>query len=160
MLLLLVLGPICWLWVSGIDYMHNNHPDYKGDDLFGGWRVLVLLIKTGKHGNVGSTPTISTNRTVVELVDTLRDKRTSGRNDGPWSTKGWSKDYALLWVRIPACCDKVLYKGQNTGVMSLIRNIMRLWCNGSIAVSKTVGGGSNPSGRAKRSSEAVAAHIA
>jgi hypothetical protein len=21
-------------WVSGIDYMHKNHPDYKGEDLF------------------------------------------------------------------------------------------------------------------------------
>jgi hypothetical protein len=24
-----------WLWVKGIDYMQENHPDYKGDDLFG-----------------------------------------------------------------------------------------------------------------------------
>jgi hypothetical protein len=23
------------MWVGGIDYMHKNHPDYKGDDLFG-----------------------------------------------------------------------------------------------------------------------------
>jgi hypothetical protein len=23
------------VWVEGIDYMHTNHPDYKGDDLFG-----------------------------------------------------------------------------------------------------------------------------
>jgi hypothetical protein len=29
------LIPIAWLWVRGIDYMHKNHPDYKGDDLFG-----------------------------------------------------------------------------------------------------------------------------
>jgi hypothetical protein len=21
-------------WVNGIDYMHNNYPDYKGEDLF------------------------------------------------------------------------------------------------------------------------------
>ena len=21
-------------WVKGIDYMNNNHPDYKGNDLF------------------------------------------------------------------------------------------------------------------------------
>lgn len=27
---LLVAG----LWVRGIDYMHENHPDYKGEDLF------------------------------------------------------------------------------------------------------------------------------
>lgn len=30
-----VFAPICWMWVRGIDYMHKNHPDYKGDDLFG-----------------------------------------------------------------------------------------------------------------------------
>jgi hypothetical protein len=24
-----------FLWVSGIDYMKENHPDYKGEDLFG-----------------------------------------------------------------------------------------------------------------------------
>jgi hypothetical protein len=23
------------VWVEGIDHMHKNHPDYKGDDLFG-----------------------------------------------------------------------------------------------------------------------------
>jgi hypothetical protein len=23
------------MWVDGIDYMHKNHPDYKGEDLFG-----------------------------------------------------------------------------------------------------------------------------
>jgi 2-phospho-L-lactate transferase/gluconeogenesis factor (CofD/UPF0052 family) len=22
------------LWVRGIDHMHKNHPDYKGEDLF------------------------------------------------------------------------------------------------------------------------------
>jgi hypothetical protein len=22
-------------WVNGIDYMHKNHPNYKGEDLFG-----------------------------------------------------------------------------------------------------------------------------
>ena len=26
---------IVTLWVSGIDYMKKNHPDYKGEDLFG-----------------------------------------------------------------------------------------------------------------------------
>jgi hypothetical protein len=28
-----VLSPLAWLWVRGIDYMQENHPDYKGDDL-------------------------------------------------------------------------------------------------------------------------------
>lgn len=25
---------IAWNWVRGIDYMQENHPDYKGEDLF------------------------------------------------------------------------------------------------------------------------------
>jgi len=30
----IVLLPVAWLWVTRIDYMHKNHPDYKGEDLF------------------------------------------------------------------------------------------------------------------------------
>ena len=26
---------ISWLWVRGIDYMKENHPDYKGEDFLG-----------------------------------------------------------------------------------------------------------------------------
>ncbi len=26
---------LSWAWVRGIDYMMENHPDYKGEDLFG-----------------------------------------------------------------------------------------------------------------------------
>jgi hypothetical protein len=26
---------VSFFWVRGIDYMKENHPDYKGDDLFG-----------------------------------------------------------------------------------------------------------------------------
>ena len=33
--ILIVLIPIVMLWVRGIDFMSNNHPDYKGNDLFG-----------------------------------------------------------------------------------------------------------------------------
>ena len=25
---------LAWNWVKGIDYMQENHPDYKGEDLF------------------------------------------------------------------------------------------------------------------------------
>jgi hypothetical protein len=25
---------LSWSWVRGIDYMMENHPDYKGEDLF------------------------------------------------------------------------------------------------------------------------------
>ncbi len=34
-IILLILMIVVWRWVVGIDYMHKNHPDYKGDDLFG-----------------------------------------------------------------------------------------------------------------------------
>ena len=30
-----MLSPVIVLWVICIDYMKENHPDYKGDDLFG-----------------------------------------------------------------------------------------------------------------------------
>ena len=23
---------LCWMWIKGIHYMKENHPDYKGDD--------------------------------------------------------------------------------------------------------------------------------
>lgn len=35
--MILIVGLISWRWVEGIDYMQKNHPDYKGDDLFGIW---------------------------------------------------------------------------------------------------------------------------
>jgi len=34
-IILVILTPICWLWVNGFDDMNKNHPDYKGNDLFG-----------------------------------------------------------------------------------------------------------------------------
>ncbi len=34
-IVLLISGLIAWRWVVGIAYMHKNHPDYKGEDLFG-----------------------------------------------------------------------------------------------------------------------------
>jgi hypothetical protein len=34
-LMFVVVAIISYLWVQGIDYMKVNHPDYKGDDLFG-----------------------------------------------------------------------------------------------------------------------------
>ena len=35
LLMFVVTAVISYLWVRGIDYMKENHPDYKGDDLFG-----------------------------------------------------------------------------------------------------------------------------
>jgi len=34
-IMFIVVALISWRWVEGIDYMHKNHPDYKGHDLFG-----------------------------------------------------------------------------------------------------------------------------
>jgi hypothetical protein len=28
---------VSFFWVRGIDNMKENHPDYKGEDLFGNW---------------------------------------------------------------------------------------------------------------------------
>ena len=33
--IILLALPVIWLWIRGFDYMNTNHPDYKGDDLFG-----------------------------------------------------------------------------------------------------------------------------
>ena len=35
LIILIIIVPLAVLWVRGIDYMSNNHPDYKGNDLFG-----------------------------------------------------------------------------------------------------------------------------
>ena len=35
MIILSFSSLIAYFWVKGIDYMHENHSDYKGDDLFG-----------------------------------------------------------------------------------------------------------------------------
>ena len=32
LLMFVVVTIISYLWVRGIDYMKENHPDYKGDD--------------------------------------------------------------------------------------------------------------------------------
>ena len=36
--LFVVIGTtlLSWAWVRGIDYMKENHPDYKGDDFLDG----------------------------------------------------------------------------------------------------------------------------
>ena len=30
----IIILPVAWLWIIRIDYMHKNHPNYKGYDLF------------------------------------------------------------------------------------------------------------------------------
>lgn len=34
-LIIILVIPIAILWVRGIDYMKENHPDYNGDDFLG-----------------------------------------------------------------------------------------------------------------------------
>jgi len=34
-LVVAILLSLAWLWAGGIAYMQENHPDYKGEDLFG-----------------------------------------------------------------------------------------------------------------------------
>jgi lipopolysaccharide export system protein LptC len=29
-----ILCSLAWLWAGGIDYMKENHPEYKGEDFF------------------------------------------------------------------------------------------------------------------------------
>ena len=36
-IIFIVIGFISWRWVEGIDYMHKNHPDYKGEESIGGF---------------------------------------------------------------------------------------------------------------------------
>lgn len=35
LIIMAVIFIVVYNWVKGIDYMHKNHPDYKGEDLFG-----------------------------------------------------------------------------------------------------------------------------
>lgn len=35
LLILIILLVVVWRWVEGIDSMSKNHPNYKGNDLFG-----------------------------------------------------------------------------------------------------------------------------
>jgi hypothetical protein len=30
--MVIAVGFLSWSWVKGIDYMRENHPDYKGED--------------------------------------------------------------------------------------------------------------------------------
>ena len=42
-------GLISWSWVSGIDYMKENHPDYKGED-FLEWGDADVTKIAGRDG--------------------------------------------------------------------------------------------------------------
>jgi len=42
---------LSWSWVRGIDYMKKNHPDYKGEDLFGDDDVTKMAGRDGWDDN-------------------------------------------------------------------------------------------------------------
>lgn len=44
-----VVALISWQWVRGIDYMHKNFPNYKGDDLFGEFKDTAYPENTKKE---------------------------------------------------------------------------------------------------------------
>jgi len=49
-IVLSISGIIAWVWVRGIDHMHKNHPDYKGED-FLNWDSDDDITKTaGRDG--------------------------------------------------------------------------------------------------------------
>ena len=31
-IMVLIVAILSWVWANGIDYMNENHPDYKADD--------------------------------------------------------------------------------------------------------------------------------
>ncbi len=35
LIMFIVTALISWSWVRGVDYMKENHPDYKGEDFLG-----------------------------------------------------------------------------------------------------------------------------
>ena len=44
---LLMVLPVTYLWITGIDYMMKNHPDYKGDD-FLNWESDETIVEFPK----------------------------------------------------------------------------------------------------------------
>ena len=51
-IIFMVLGTalISWSWVRGIDYMKENHPDYKGEDFLDGGKDDCVTKTAGRDG--------------------------------------------------------------------------------------------------------------
>ena len=43
---------LSWSWVRGIDYMKENHPNYKGEDLFDDSDVTKTAGRDGWDDNI------------------------------------------------------------------------------------------------------------
>jgi hypothetical protein len=52
LIVLCISSIISFFWVRGIDYMHKNHPDYKGEDLFGNMDIDKTAGRDGWDDNL------------------------------------------------------------------------------------------------------------
>ena len=48
LLMFVVVAFISYLWVRGIDYMKENHPDYKGEDFLDGGKDDCVTKTAGR----------------------------------------------------------------------------------------------------------------
>lgn len=77
--MIIILIPICWRWVVGIDYMQENHPNYKGEDLFDEYinydtiPKVILYIAMSKDGFIAGEN---------DNIDFLNDYQTEGEDYG------------------------------------------------------------------------------
>ena len=50
LVMVIVTALISWLWVNGIDYMKENHPDYKGEDFLDCGEDECITKMAGRDG--------------------------------------------------------------------------------------------------------------
>ena len=50
LVMVIVTALISWSWVNGIDYMKENHPDYKGEDFLDCDEDECITKKAGRDG--------------------------------------------------------------------------------------------------------------
>jgi hypothetical protein len=49
-IMFIIVGFISWRWVVGIDYMKENHPDYKGEDFLDCGEDECITKMAGRDG--------------------------------------------------------------------------------------------------------------
>jgi hypothetical protein len=49
-IILLIVSIVSILWVRGIDYMHKNHPEYKGEDFLNWGNDIRQKVGAGTDG--------------------------------------------------------------------------------------------------------------
>ena len=90
------LGYLCWMWVKGIDYMKENHPDYKGNDLFGEFdeddKNQIGQMEQKQYEDI-----MKLLQEIKELVATTQSQPTTkitvvGNGQGQKTTKGLKSD--------------------------------------------------------------------